>query len=141
MLKYALVLAGCMSALVSCASDKLLTPDALDEILTVESVAFEPRGEVISAEGSVDLSLFFGKLTRCTVLVRNSGDGFDSDEGVKMTIIVYDAEGRALDSASTTKYGILGNGRATLFEVGVEPPHDQIDEDRYEVNFESRRKD
>ena len=141
MLKYALVLGGCMSAFLSCASDKLLTPDELDEILTVESVAFEPKGEVISAEGSVDLSLFFGKLTRCTVLVRNSGDGFDSDEGVKMTIIVYDAEGRALDSASTTQYGILGNGRATLFEVGLEPPHDQIDEDRYEVNFEGRRKD
>ena len=141
MLRYALVLGGCMSALVGCASDKLLTPDELDEILTVESVAFEPRGEVISAEGSVDLSLFFGKLTRCTVLVRNAGDGFDSDEGVRMTIIVFDAEGRALDSASTTRYGLLGNGRATLFEVGLEPPHDQIDAERYEVNFESRRED
>ncbi|MCY3735511.1 MAG: hypothetical protein OXG13_03870 [Gemmatimonadaceae bacterium] len=141
MLRYALGLAGCISTHVGCATDKLLTPDELDEILTVESVAFEPRGEVISAEGSVDLSLFFGKLTRCTVLVRNAGDGFDSDEGVKMTIIVFDGEGRALDSASTTKYGILGNGRATLFELGLEPPHDQIDEDRYEVNFESRRKD
>ena len=140
MLRQAL-LVGCMSALIGCASDRLLTPDELDEILTVESVAFEPRGEVISAEGEVDLSLFFGKLTRCAVLVRNSGDGFDSDEGVKMTIIVFDAEGRALDSASTTKYGILGNGRATLFEVGLDPPHDQIDEERYEVSFESRRKD
>lgn len=140
MLKHAL-LAGCVSALIGCASDRLLSPDELDEILTVESVAFEPRGEVISAEGSVDLSLFFGKLTRCTVLVRNSGDGFDSDEGVRMTIIVFDAEGRALDSGSTTKYGILGNGRATLFEVGLDPPHDQIDEERYEVSFESMRKD
>ena len=141
MLRYALVLAGCMSALVSCAGDKLLSPDELDEILTVESVAFEPKGDVISAEGSVDLTVFFGKPTLCTVLVRNSGDDFDSDEGVKMTIIVFDAEGRALDSASATKYGILGNGRATLFEVGLEPAHDQIDEDKYEVNFESRRKD
>lgn len=117
------VLGGCICALAGCASEKLLSPDELDEILTVESVAFEPRGEVVSAEGSVDLSLFaegsvdlslfFGKLTRCAVLVRNSGDGFDSDEGVRMTIIVYDADGRALDSASTTQYGILGHGRAT----------------------------
>ena len=85
MLRYALVLAGCVSALIGCAGDKLLTPDELDEILTVESVAFEPRGEVISADGP--------------------------------------------------------NGRATLFEVGLDPPHDQIDEERYEVSFESTRKD
>ena len=77
MLNYALVLAGCMSALVSCASDKLLTPDELDEILTVESVAFEPKGEVISAEGSVDLSLFFG----CSLGFTQPSCGFGGSSG------------------------------------------------------------
>ena len=140
MLKCALIISGCFLTLAGCGKDKLLTPAELDEILTVESVAFEPKGEVINAQGSIDLNLTIGKPTRCTVLVRNSGAHFDGSEGVKMTIIVFDAEGRPLDSGSTTRYGILGGGRSTLFEVSLEPPHDQIDADNYEVNFASKRK-
>lgn len=140
MLKYTLFTICCLVALISCGKDALLTPAELDEILSVDNVAFEPKGDVVSTDGSINLSLFFGKPTRCTVLVRNSGADFDRDEGVKMTIIVYDAEGRPLDSGSDTKYGVLGNGRSTLFEISLEPPHDQIDEDNYEITFESKRK-
>ncbi|MDP6038035.1 MAG: hypothetical protein QGG64_05760 [Candidatus Latescibacteria bacterium] len=125
-------------ALISCGQDALLTPAELDQSLTVENVAFEPRNIIASINGTVDLNLIVGKPTLGKVLVRNAGTDFSSDLGVKMTIIVYDAEGRPLDSGSDTKYGILGNGRSTLFELSLEPPHNTIHS--YEVTFEMERK-
>lgn len=128
----------CLFAMISCGQDTLLTPNQLDQSLTVENVAFEPKNIIASITGSVDLNLTVGKPTRGKVLVRNSGNDFSNSRGVKMTIIVYDAEGRPLDSGSDTKYGILGNGRSTLFELTLEPPHDQIK--GYDVTFEMIRK-
>lgn len=127
----------CLVAISGCGQDTLLTPSQLDESLTVENVAFEPKNIIASVTGSVDLNLTVGKPTRGKVLVRNAGNDFGNDRGVKMTIIVYDDEGRPLDSGSDTKYGILGNGRSTLFELTLEPPHEQIKS--YDVTFEMVR--
>lgn len=137
-MKHLTIVFACLFALISCGQDALLTPAELDQNLTVENVAFEPKNIVASITGSVDLNLIVGKPTRGKVLVRNTGTDFRADQGVKMTLIVYDAEGRPLDSGSDTKYGILGNGRSTLFELTLEPPHDQIHS--YEVTFEMDRK-
>ncbi len=136
-MKYTIIITYYMFALISCGKDALLTPYELDQILTVDNVAFELKGDVVSVDGSIDLSIFFGKPTRCKVLVLNSSADFGNDQGVKMTIIVYDAEGRPLDSGSDIQYGILGNGRHTLFELSLEPLPEQINS--YEVNTLTNR--
>ena len=137
-MKHLTVMMTCLFAIVGCGQDALLTPTQLDQSLTVENVSFEPKNIVASITGTVDLNLTVGKTTRGKILVRNTGNDFDNNRGVKMTIIVYDAEGRPLDSGSDTKYGILGNGRSTLFELTLEPLHDQIQS--YEVTFEMIKK-
>ena len=128
----------CTMALIGCGQDTLLSPNQLDQSLTVENVAFEPKNIIASISGSIDLNLTVGKPTLGKVLVRNAGNDFTKNQGIKMTIIVYDEEGRPLDSGNNTQYGILGNGRMTLFELSLEPPHNTIHS--HTVTFEMVRK-
>lgn len=137
-MKHLICLFVCVTALIGCGQDTLLSPNQLDQNLSVENVAFEPKNIIASISGSVDLNLTVGKPTLGKILVRNTGVDFTNKQGIKMTIIVYDEQGRPLDSGTDTKYGILGNGRMTLFELSLEPPHDTIHS--HTVNFEMVRK-
>ena len=127
-----------LTALIGCGQDTLLSPNQLDQNLSVENVAFEPKNIIASITGSVDLNLTVGKPTLGKILVRNTGTDFTTDQGIKMTIIVYDEQGRPLDSGTDTKYGVLGNGRMTLFELSLEPLHNTIHS--HTVTFEMIRK-